>query len=158
MNTPASITLTRASDADADYFAAMEQEPDTREYIIPYTALDHREKIRDSSLVYLKIEERGSTVGFIILRLEPDGRSVEFRRIVVSEKGRGIGQAALISMEEFCLTRLGRSRIWLDVFEHNLRGQHVYQKLGYRRLEDQRAEHEGKTLLFYDKLISTGGA
>ena len=147
---------------DADYFAAMEQEPDTREPIIPYTALvDHREKIRDSSLVYLKIEERGSTVGFIILRWKPEGGSdlVVMGLALSLRKGALLQQWRSDPWRNSASARLCRpGRIWLYVFEHNLRGQHVYQKLGYRRLEDQRAEHEGKTLLFYDKLISTGGA
>ena len=55
-------------------------------------------------------------------------------------------------MEEYCRERLGRSRIWLDVFEFNQRGQHIYQKLGYRRFDQ--GEVEGKVLFFYDKLLN----
>ncbi|MDZ7840929.1 MAG: GNAT family protein [Gammaproteobacteria bacterium] len=156
MNTPASIRLIPASTEDAAEFAAMEQEPDTREYIIPYTSSDHRESIQDPNLVYLKIQEKFKTVGFLILALEPDDRSVEFRRVVVSTEGQGIGQAAIKIMEDFCFTNLGRTRVWLDVFEHNHKGQHIYEKLGYRRF--QKARHEGKALFLYEKNIATDSA
>jgi RimJ/RimL family protein N-acetyltransferase len=46
---------------------------------------------------------------------------------------------------------MGRRRIWLDVFEHNARGRHVYEKLGYRRFDS--GELDGKPLLLYEKQL-----
>jgi diamine N-acetyltransferase len=145
----AAITLARASADDAAAFAGMEQEADTEEYIYPSTEAEHRRGMQDPGLVYLGIREGGDTIGFIILALEPDGRSVELRRIVVSRRGRGIGQAAITLMEELCVSKMGRTRVWLDVFEHNLRGRHIYEKLGYRKFTD--TTHDGKRLLLYEK-------
>jgi len=77
---PAAIILTRASAYDAAVFAGMEREGDTEEYIIPATETEHRQGIQDPGLVYLAIREGGDTIGFIILALEPNSRSVEYRR------------------------------------------------------------------------------
>jgi RimJ/RimL family protein N-acetyltransferase len=52
-------------------------------------------------------------------------------------------------MENYCHERLGRSRIWLGVFDFNQRGQHIYEKLGYRRFA--KSEVEDKVLFFYGK-------
>ena len=56
-------------------------------------------------------------------------------------------------MEKFCTEELNAKRIWLDVFEHNKRGLHVYQKLGYSKFKEK--QYEGKNLLFYEKSIES---
>ena len=141
----------RASAQDASLFARFEQAPDTKQYIVPYAEAEHARRILDPSFVYLRILEAGALAGFFILVLDTDPDSVEFRRIVVSAKGRGIGQSAIAAMEQFCRTELQRTRVWLDVFEHNTRGRHVYEKLGYERFGE--AHHQGKSLLLYQKRL-----
>lgn len=145
------ITVTQAIPGDAALFAAFEQATDTREFIIPYPENDHDQRMNAPDLRYLRILDAGSLAGFFILGLDPDGQSVEFRRIVVSRKGGGIGQLAITAMEEFCRTQLGRFRIWLDVFADNARGRHIYEKLGYERYGE--AAYENRLLLLYQKNI-----
>ncbi len=132
-------------------FSSMETAPDTADYILAYDTARHRAEFARDDIVYLSIYEDKRLVGFFILALETDPKSVEFRRIVIADRGRGIGQAAIPLMEEYCRVQLGRRRIWLDVFEFNHRGRHVYEKLGYR-LFDQ-GELNGKTLLFFEKSL-----
>lgn len=151
------VRIERAETSDVPQIVSMEQALDTREFIIPYSASVHAQNLLDPNLIYLRILENGILVGFILLALDPDGKSVEFRRIVVSTKGRGVGQAAIIEMEKYCATELHRGRVWLDVFEHNRRGRHIYEKLGYRQFG--RYKHEGgKVLLLYEKDLSMSGS
>jgi diamine N-acetyltransferase len=145
------VSLERASIKDADLFARLEQAPDTKQYILPFTKAEHERRIREPAFVYLRILDGGRVMGFFILVLDADQSSVEFRRIVVSDKGRGIGQSAIHAMEQFCRTDLRRTRIWLDVFEHNSRGQHVYNKLGYEGYGE--SNHESGKLLLYQKWL-----
>ena len=145
------INVEEASIEDAEIFAQFEQASDTQKYILPYTKTEHVRKILDPSFVYLRILDTGELVGFFILVLDPDRSSVEFRRIVVSEKDKGIGQSAIAAMEEFCRTQLRRTRVWLDVFEYNSRGRHVYEKLGYERWGE--SNHESGMLLLYQKRL-----
>jgi diamine N-acetyltransferase len=145
------IELQRATAQDIPMFIAMEQAADTEAYIIPYSRDEHERKMLDASLAYLRIVENGDLAGFFVLALDTDGKSVEFRRVVVSAKGRGVGQLAIAQMEHFCRTQLSRSRIWLDVFEHNHRGRHIYEKLGYQKYGE--ASHEGRTLWLYEKSL-----
>lgn len=129
----------------------MEQAQDTRQFVLPYSETEHVRNILDSSFVYLRILEAGELVGFFILVLDSERNSVEFRRVVVSDKGKGIGQSAIAAMEQFCKAQLHRTRIWLDVFEHNHRGRYIYEKLGYERCGE--SDNEGRRLLLYQKTL-----
>lgn len=146
-----SIQLDRATEADLPAIAAMEQEDDTKPFIVPYTIQQHLGALNDSAVIYLKIVRDQQTVGFFILALDPDEQSVEFRRVVVASVKRGVGQQAIEQMEHFCRVTLGRHRIWLDVFAHNQRGRHIYEKLGYTQFAE--ASHFGDQLLLYEKAL-----
>lgn len=147
----AKVTIGKATHDDLSLFAIMEQEAGTSEFINSYSVAEHHSKFEEPQIIYLRITSAGVIAGFFILALEPDGRSVEFRRIVVSDKGKGIGQTAIKQMETFCRDELGRSRIWLDVLEGNHRGRHIYEKLGYKRFGEQ--DSMGKQLLLYEKTV-----
>lgn len=145
------VRVERADRGDIPRFVDMEQEEGTREFIAPYGSDVHHERFTDPDTIYLRIVNDEELAGFFLLALDSDGRSIEFRRIVVASKGCGIGQNAIPVMEEYCRSSLGRIRIWLDVFEDNVRGRHVYEKLGYTRYGE--SELEGKRLLLYEKEI-----
>lgn len=147
------IAIRESQIEELSTFVIMESSEDTLEFIIPYTLEEHQAKFNAPDIVYLSIANNERLAGFIILALDPDGISVEFRRIVVSAKGNGIGQAAIKAMEAYCRTTLQRNRIWLDVFEFNKRGQHIYEKLGYTQFK--RRDHKGQPLLFYEKRLFT---
>lgn len=147
----AMVEIQRALTEDLTQFVAMEQAIGTREFITPYSLEEHAQKIADSELVYLRILDAAALVGFLILGLDSDGISVEFRRIVVSTKGQGIGQAAMRQLEHFCRTDLHRTRIWLDVFATNNRARHLYEKLGYVQFGN--TELNGKPVMLYEKAL-----
>ncbi|CAD7850543.1 MAG: hypothetical protein [Olavius algarvensis Gamma 3 endosymbiont] len=134
-------------------FCELERDPDTAPYVLPTTLEQHRRAFAREEIIYLSIYDRGELGGFFILALDSDERSVEFRRIVVADKGRGTGRRAINTMETYCRDRLQRSRIWLDVFDFNERGRQVYSRLGYQ-LFDQRT-YQGKQLLYYQKELET---
>lgn len=145
------VTVERAPVQDASLFAQLEQAPDTKQFVLPYSETEHAHNILNSSFVYLRILDAGELVGFFILVLDSEPNSVEFRRVVVSDKGKGVGQSAITAMEQFCRTQLQRTRVWLDVFEYNNRGRHIYEKLGYERYGE--SDHEGRRLLLYQKRL-----
>jgi diamine N-acetyltransferase len=145
------VALVRAAIADAAVFHRMEQDPDTQPFIFHSTLSDHIAMLSDPDLIYLRIESEASLAGFFILALDKDGTSVEFRRIVVADKGKGTGQRALQLLEVYCRTELGRSRIWLDVFAHNARGRYIYEKLGYAQFGEN--SHDDARMFLYEKRL-----
>lgn len=149
---PGMIELEKSKLTDVERFVEMEQAADTSGFILPNSAQQHRIAMAQPHTVYLSIYDNQSLIGFIILAR--DGETcVEFRRIVVSAKGRGIGQRAISKMEQYCVDELGCKRIWLDVFAENTRGIHIYQKLGYKQFKQ--AEHNGQPLLFMEKSLQS---
>lgn len=110
----------------------------------------HQEEFAKPSVVYKSIRHGERLVGFVILVLDPDGVSVEFRRVVVSEPNRGIGKRAIELVRDICRQELGRTRIWLDVFESNERAKHVYEQAGYSGFGA--SKHQGRVLLLYETM------
>ena len=130
----------------------MDSQPHARQFVIQTGMATHRENFDDPNITYLSIENGdGEFCGYFILVLEPDTGSIEFRRILVDHRMRGIGQAAIVEMERYCKSVIGVDRIWLDVFEDNEIGIHIYEKLGYRRFREEPAA--GRKLYFYEKSL-----
>jgi diamine N-acetyltransferase len=60
-------------------------------------------------------------VGYVILSgLAQPHQSIEFRRIVVTDKGKGHGREALRLIKKMAFNELGAHRLWLDVKDGNL--------------------------------------
>jgi RimJ/RimL family protein N-acetyltransferase len=143
------IVLLQTKQEELESICRLEQ-GEARGFIIPYSLERHLLEFARPDVIYKSIEVEGQAVGFVILVLDSDGRSVEFRRIVVSTPGRGYGRRAVELVNDICRRELGRSRVWLDVFESNHRARHVYEQCGYRQFG--RSEHEGRTLLLYERM------
>lgn len=142
--------LRKSKIEEADAFVIMESSQETSKYIIPYSREKHIAEMQSGTVIYLSIYNNNNLSGFIILVPE-NASSIEFRRIVVSAKGNGLGQLAMNAIENYCAQELGCSRIWLDVFEFNSRGMHIYKKLGYKQFKA--SEHHGNRLLFMEKYL-----
>lgn len=127
------------------------EQGEVQKFIIPYTLEQHRQKLQNPDVLYKSIWKNNELVGFLILVLDTDGQSVEFRRIVISQPGQGDGKQVVRMVDHVCRNELGRDRVWLDVFETNERARHVYNQCGYRPFG--KSEFKGKTLLLYEKTI-----
>lgn len=127
------------------------EQGDARRFIMPDDLGRHKEQLGRPDVIYKSIRRGDDLVGFVVLVLDPDGRSVELRRIVVSEPGCGIGKRAVTLVGELSRHELGRNRIWLDVFESNERARHLYEKAGYSRFGE--SVHEGRVLILYERAV-----
>ena len=130
----------------------MESDLDTSPFIIPYNYEKHREEINNPLNSYLGIYVKGHFLGFIIIGIENEGSRIEFRRIVIGEKGKGYGQKAIEELEEYCKALWNTKSIWLDVFETNERGIYIYKKFGYKKIDE--GNIDGKRLLVMEKYLS----
>ena len=123
----------------------MELQPHAVPFVTATDLTEHAERLLDPACVYLSVEN------YLILNLDPDGTSIEFRRIVIDAGARGIGQPVIRHMESFCRSELGASRVWLDVYHDNERARHVYEKLGFSRFREQ--NFGGRLLIYYQKRL-----
>lgn len=142
------IEETKPEELSAIY--EMEQDAGTARYICGNTLQKHQEEYGKAHVLYRSIYHCDKRfVGFLVLILDADGTSVELRRIVISEKGRGFGTRAVSLVDGIVTGELGRSRIWLDVFDFNHRGRHVYEHRGYKLVS--MSTLQGKALCIYEK-------
>jgi diamine N-acetyltransferase len=124
---------------------------EARNFVIPYSLDRHQAEFAKPEVLYKSIWRSGQHIGFLILVLDSDARSIELRRIVVTEPGCGYGKKVVRMVDEICRNELGRVRVWLDVFETNERARHVYEQCGYHKFA--RTDHKGRNLLLYEKAV-----
>ena len=145
------VTLRTSRIEELPAFQTFEKQPHAHRFVIDTPLATHQRNFADPDITYLSIDNAaGNLAGYFILARE-DGGSVEFRRIIVDQSERGIGQEAIRQMEQYCQTALDAKRIWLDVFEDNPIGRHIYSKLGYRHFES--ASYENRTLMYFEKTL-----
>jgi RimJ/RimL family protein N-acetyltransferase len=105
------------------------------EFIEPYDKERHKKVIEEIDEEHLSIfDESSKLIGFVILAgLTNENKSIEFKRIVVSEKGKGYGSRVINLIKKKCFQYHKCNRLWLDVFEFNQRAIYVYEKLGFQK-------------------------
>jgi ribosomal protein S18 acetylase RimI-like enzyme len=78
------------------------------------------------------VEEGGHAAGFIISRdCRAQGAGVYVKRVLIGEKDRGLGHAALGAFLERTHLEYGPCDVWLNVRNENARAQAVYRKHGF---------------------------
>jgi len=129
------IELRRTTQDDLPYVVSAERDEDNRRFIAAWPEDLHRAALRDASLEHLIIASmpNGRPVGFVILAgVQRENRCIEFMRIVVTEKGKGYGRAAVRAIKCRAFETLSAHRLWLDVKDHNIRARAVYEEEGFR--------------------------
>jgi diamine N-acetyltransferase len=129
------IELRRTTENDLPYVLAAEGDDDSRRFIAVWPEEKHRAALDDTNIQHLIIESKPNSqpIGFIMLAgLQGENRSIEFMRIVVTDKGKGYGRAAVRAIKRYAFDTLSAHRLWLDVKEQNTRARAVYAKEGFR--------------------------
>jgi RimJ/RimL family protein N-acetyltransferase len=92
----------------------------------------HRQRFSDPDCRYWIAELGGRPAGYVIMRgLASPNRNIELKRIAIADPERGLGRRVLAAIFEEVFDKLGAHRLWLDVFPHNQRAQHLYQSVGF---------------------------
>jgi diamine N-acetyltransferase len=83
---------------------------------------------------FIAEQNTNEVAGFAILcGFASEHRLLELKRIVIRVPGRGLGRQVLRLLLIEAFEEYGAHRLWLDVFEDNLRAQHLYSSFGFRR-------------------------
>ena len=124
-----------ATEQDVKWCLMQEDLPENRAFLSTYNLEKFLEAVHhpDLRLYLLKEKNTGNQMGFVLLAgLESPNLSLEIRKILIIEKGKGYGRTVLQSLKKFCFETLCFHRLWLDVFEENERGLHLYQSEGFQ--------------------------
>lgn len=119
--------------SDIPGITAIERLPESRRFVGQWSEERHRATLASLDARYFVGEsEPGVLQAFAILRgLAESSRSIELKRIVVADPGRGLGRIILMELMHIAFDELGAHRLFLDVFEDNARARHLYESLGF---------------------------
>lgn len=134
VNFSANIYLRRTTEDDLDFVLSAEQNKENCPFVSQWQREQHQEALSNQDLAHLIIVNatNGKPVGYVLLAgLENTSFSIEFRRIVITDKNRGHGREALRLIKELAFVELRAHRLWLDVKDHNLRARHLYESEGF---------------------------
>ncbi|MGC9293007.1 MAG: GNAT family N-acetyltransferase [Acidobacteriaceae bacterium] len=155
----AGLELRPARADDAPWIVATESRPEFHTQVGNWPEAEHRRALSDVDHRYLiaqwrigtqqttpqavqqtvqqgmqpAMQQQEQRCGFAILRgLSSPHRNVELKRFVIATPEQGTGSAVLSLVMQYVFEDLGAHRLWLDVFEDNLRARHVYRKAGFQ--------------------------
>ena len=128
------VRLRRTVEGDLDFVLAAEGAEDNRRYVGQWARERHREALSNPDMAHLVVESVTDErpVGYVIMAGLLDGhRSVEFQRVVITEKGNGYGREVLRAVKKMAFEELRAHRLWLDVREKNERARRLYESEGF---------------------------
>jgi len=129
------IELRKTTENDLQYVLSAEGDEENRRFITVWSEEMHRDVLDNADIEHLIIELKPNKqpVGFVILAgLQSEHRTIEFMRIVITEKGKGYGRAAVHAIKRHAFETLAAHRLWLDVKEQNMRARVLYENEGFR--------------------------
>lgn len=109
-----------------------EIEPENQLFVGQWTTDQYRHALTDPNYQCFVFMVDNKPVGHCILYdLENPDNAVLLKRIIVREKGKGYGRAALGEIASYVFTVLKANRLWLDVRAFNTRAETLYQSVGF---------------------------
>ncbi len=141
--------------ADLDYVMGLEAAPENAPFVSQWSRAEHLDTLTDPDARHLIVEDDGRRVGFVILAdLTLPSRVRQLLRVVIDDKGRGLGRATLREAARICFHEHDAVRVWLDVREENARARHLYASEGY--VFERRSETDPHLLILSLARPSTG--
>jgi RimJ/RimL family protein N-acetyltransferase len=119
---------------DLAFVLQAEHDPANAPFVEQWSHDRHVVALTDSDFAHCIVERRsdGQSLGYIILAgLKNVHQSLEFRRLVITDKGHGFGRAAVRFVKQLAFEQYHVHRLWLDVRAHNRRAQQLYQSEGF---------------------------
>jgi diamine N-acetyltransferase len=116
---------------DLDFVIATENDPLNQRFVVPWTRYQHELAIEDPNLQHWIVESDRPTGYIILAGLDSPHSSIEMRRIVITEKGQGLGRRAIKLTTGHVFDDLKAHRFWTEVKQFDLRTQHLYKSLGF---------------------------
>lgn len=128
------LSFRRTEEKDLEAVLDLERGTDNSRFIRHWPIELHRAAIADPNIAHVIVETTGKRrlIGYVILiGLENPDSSIEFKRIVIAEKGRGYGREAVKLIKQYIFNSLGKHRLWLEVMDYNHRAFALYNSEGF---------------------------
>ncbi len=136
---------------DLDFVIELEKEG--YPYVLKWSKDKHKEAINNNDIKHLILCEEYEKIGYCILAgFEKGNDNIEIKRIVISEKNRGIGRKSLEALIKYLFEKMEIHRVWLDYHEFNEVGAYLYESMGFKKdgVLRESLKFEGK---YYDVVV-----
>ena len=122
------LILRLTTESDLPFVFEIERKAADDRFVTSETIENHRRYLGDSDIRHFVIEADEKAVGYAILAgLNDKNENIEFRRLVIAEKGKGYGRKVLHLIKKLAFEKLGAHRLWLDVKDFNERARKLYE-------------------------------
>lgn len=128
------IILRNTQEDDLNFVVDCERKPENAQHVGQWTKEQHRSSLLQEDILHLIVEEKtiNMPVGYVIIGgLTNPNRNIEFRRVVISNKGKGLGRETLKLVKKITFEQLNSHRLWLDDRHKNQRAQNLYKSEGF---------------------------
>jgi diamine N-acetyltransferase len=140
--------------SDLDFVLSVEGDDANRPFITPWERTQHEGAVRFPDFRHFIVESgaQWASTGFVILQgCRNPHRSVELKRLVLQDKGRGLGRHCVRLLKRMAFADLHAHRFWLDVKVLNARALALYQTEGF--VEEGRLRESVRLADGYDSLV-----
>ncbi len=128
------ITLRNTQDDDLQFVINSERDINNAQFVGQWTKEQHISALLQKDILHLIVEDStiSKPVGYVIIAgVKNPNNCIELRRIVICEKGKGLGKETLILIKKIAFQTLKAHRLWLDVRHKNTRAQILYKSQGF---------------------------
>ena len=109
-------------------------EKENSQFVQQYDLIEHIKILENECHLSIFKKENNKLIGHIILTgIFNQKKSIEFKRIVISEKGFGFGKDSIELMKKICFKKYKVDKIWLDVYSDNKIAIKLYESQGFSK-------------------------
>ena len=130
-----SIILRKSRMEDLEFVINAERKSENSKFVGQWTKEQHINSLVNKDILHLIVEDvvTHNLIGYLIMAgVENKNNSIEFRRFVICEKGKGFGKETLKLVKKLAFNDLKAHRLWLDVRLKNIVAQNLYKSEGFK--------------------------
>ncbi|MFE4106222.1 GNAT family N-acetyltransferase [Almyronema epifaneia] len=130
----AKIRFRHTTETDVDFVLATEQHLDNARFVVGWPRSRHLGCLQKADELHFILERTADAqaVGYLIMAgLTNPNHNLELCRLVIADKGRGYGRAALRYAKQLAFETYNAHRLWLDLKVYNHRAKHLYEQEGF---------------------------
>jgi len=128
------IVLRFTEESDLDFVVNSEREDENADYVVQWSREEHFNALQQEDIMHLIVEDKNThkAVGYVIIAgLQSSNHSIELKRLIICDKGKGLGRETLRTIKNIVFKQLKAHRLWLDVFYKNHRAKKLYDSEGF---------------------------
>ena len=124
----------------------IEHDPYNSQFTWTGTYEDHKNEILDQNSELLTVTriEDDEIIGYVIIDIDKESEWLEIRRTALSDKGKGYGREMFEAILKYAFTIGDFNKVWLECYDDNPVGMHLYPSLGFHCDGVLRQHHKEK--------------